>query len=165
MNFTDPALWFRGKQLENARVRIAAADWELFTARPHDPDLYPNSKSAHHCGWHGQACGVDPVWAVMVPLRSANRVSMCSLATIEAVTHYTARLGQAVELCFEGALPDEASVKIAEAIVKLRNQHNLNWVEISEVFNIEQQRTRRLYDFVEGPEAHKEPTPTRGAVA
>lgn len=158
MSITDPRLWFRGKAVENARKRIKAANWELFTAKPHDPSLYPETPSATHCGWHGKACGAGPVWAVMVPLKSANRLSTCSLGTLEIVAHYRSRAQRDdIELTFEGALPDEASVKLANLIVDLYINHHWTWVAISALVGIEQQRTRRLFDYVEGRNAHKNP--------
>ena len=155
-SITDPTFWFRGKAIENARTRIVSAGWELFTAKPHDPYFYPNLPSAKHCGWHGGACKAEPVWAVMVPLKSANRLSTCSLGTLELVAHYRSRSGnQEVELNFVDAAPDESSELIANAIVELHDDKGWTWVAAGELFGIEPQRVRRLYDYVKGPDANK----------
>lgn len=165
-SITDPTYWFRDKAVENARHRIAAAGWDLFTAKPHDPYFYPNLPSAKHCGWHGGACKADPVWAVMVPLKSANRLSTCALGTLELVAHYRGRSGnEEIELTFDGALPDESSEMIANAIVELYDERRWTWAGLGELFGIEPQRVRRLYDYVKGPDANKIKRPKVSKVA
>jgi hypothetical protein len=160
----DPTFWFRGKAIENARHRIAAAGWDLFTAKPHDPYFYPTLPSAKYCGWHGGKCQSEPVWAVMVPLKSANRISTCALGTLEIVANYRARSGSdEIELNFVGARPDESSEIIADTIVVLHDDMNWSWKAISELLSVDVQRVRRLYDFVKGPDASKAKRPKVGA--
>ena len=158
VNSTNPTYWFKGKALENARHRIATG-WDLFTAKPHDPYFYPTLPSANSCGWHNGTCKAEPVWAVMIPLKSATRISTCSLGTLEIVNHFRERSGDPeLDLNFIDGHPDESSEIIARSIVELYDHQDWGWRRISRLFGIGDQRVRRLYDYVQGVGAAEETT-------